>query len=457
MNNTNNQIKTEEQTAYERKLAALGFGKDSAPKAAKSLSETIPNKLVQGFGGVVGEYADYINSISPALNPHTAFLGSLSFCSFCASRHYRTESNLTPELYIVALCPSGGGKDLPRKTNQELAFQIGAVDNVVMDIASGEGGEDAIMDHAKILAQIDEFDTLLRAIAEDRGGTKESLVRFLLQAYSSAGGMLKRRQKARGKDSQNSRSFCHRPGLIIFGTGIKSMFFAALNERAMMNGMFARMLVCPCAGREEVRDVKWTEIPQRIVSRFASIAGSAKFITESKVETWRIPDKPNEKPNPMVVPMDDSARMELERITIDADQWYHSFPDTEDGEPGRAIANRRRENAIRLALLRAVSRENVSPIITAEDLKWGESFAKWSQGAMLKAAAEYCFTNPFDEQLMRVKRMLKGGKVVTKRDICRSLHIKVEDVDAVIDALIMDGSMERTSDNFNAFRAVKAG
>lgn len=451
--------KSDEQLEYERKLAAMGFGptaiKDK-PKT-KRLPDTIPDDLVKSFGGVVGEYADYINETSAAVNRHTAFLGALAFCSFCASRRYRTRSNLTPELYLVALCPSGGGKDYPRKCNMDLGFQIGAVDNIVNDIASGEGGEDAIMAHAKLLAQIDEFDTLLRAIAEDRGGTKESLIRFILQAYTSGGSGMKRRQKARGKDAQDSRSYCHRPGLTIFGTGIKSLFFAALNARAMCNGMFARMLICPCMVRETVRDVTWREIPQNIVAQFRAIAGSTTA-SVGRIETLRLPDKPDEKPNPMMVDFADlSAVDELARIGVEAETWYNTFPETEDGEPGRAIANRRREHSLRLALVRAISRNPTRPAITTEDLRWGESFTKWSQTTMLRAAAEFCFESPFDERLKKVKRMLKTATRITKRDVCRLLHITVDEVDAVVDALVLEGEIVQDEDNRAYFINAKRG
>lgn len=446
-------MKTDIQIQYERRLAAMGFG-PTAIKTGGKKSDTLPDELVRSFGGVVGEYADYINDTSAALNQHTAFLGALAFCSFCASRRYRTRSNLTPELYLVALCPSGGGKDYPRKCNLDLGFQIGAIDNVVNDIASGEGGEDAIMEHAKILAQIDEFDTLLRAIAEDRGGTKESLVRFLLQAFTSAGGGLKRRQKARGKDAQNSKSYCHRPGLVIFGTGIKSLFFSALNARALNNGMFARMMVCPCKVRDTIRDVTWHEIPQGIVSKFQGMAGST-VTQRGNIETLRLPDHPDVKPQPIVVDFEnDRAVDELARIGVEAETWYNTFPETEDGEPGRAIANRRRENVLRVALVRAISRDYSCPFITVNDLRWGEQFVKWSQNAMLRAASEYCFANPFDEMLKKVKRFAADRSHFGKRDVCRLLHINADEINAILDTLVIEGSIESDPDLRNAWRAV---
>lgn len=432
----------------------MGFG-PSAIKASEKRNDTLPDDLVQSFGGIVGEYAGYINDTSAALNQHTAFLGALAFCSFCASRRYRTRSNLTPELYLVALCPSGGGKDYPRKCNADLGFRIGAADNVVNDIASGEGGEDAIMEHAKLLAQIDEFDTLLHAIAEDRGGTKESLVRFLLQTFTSSGSGMKRRQKARGKDSQDSKAYCHRPGLVIFGTGIKSLFFSALNARALNNGMFARMMVCPCKVRESVRDVTWREIPNAIVDTFKKIAGTV-YVDRGGKEIMKLPDYPDVKPQPEIVDLEnDRAVFELARISSDAETWYDSFPDTEDGEPGRAIANRRRENVLRVAMVRAISRDYACPLITADDLLWGEQFVKWSQNAMMRAASEYCFANPFDEMMKKVKRFASERSHFGKRDICRLLHVNIEEISSVIDTLVIEGAIEEDPDIRNRWRAVR--
>lgn len=392
--------------------------------------------------GIIEEQTSYTESISRYPNRRTAFVGAIAMLSFAAGRRYRTDDNTRTNEYFVCYANSGAGKDAPRKVNRSIAVECGCSKCISESIGSGEGLQDAILTRAKILLQTDEFDTLVRAIAEDKSGAKESMVREILTEYSSAGSMISRRTLscATQKSGGSTKDVCIHPHLCIFGSTVGQYLFETLNDRVLENGLCARCLMVDCGKRQKRQPAKWRAVPSGIVDAYRSIMGAS--LVGGK---YSIPDIPDEKCDETVIGYDRDA-FDLNESTLDRyDAEYNALNDGLHAAE-QSFKARTGEHMTKLAMVYAISENPIDPMITVDAIKWADWFVTHCQSSMLRNVERYTAANPHEQNVKRILRSLEKCKTTTKREITKNLRLPVSSAEEVIEYMITAGHIVETDE-----------
>lgn len=404
-------------------------------KAAKDESTLLPLELTH-VPGLIEEQTEYTESITLYPNRRTAFVGALAMLSFATGRRYRTENNTRTNEYLVCYANSGAGKDAPRKVNKAIAVECGCASCVGDVIGSGEGLQDVLLSRAKYLLQSDEFDTLIRAIAEDRSGSKESLVRELLTEYSSSGSMITKRALSTAISRANGgKDYCIAPHFCFFGSTVGQYLFETLNDRVLENGLVARCLLVDCGHRQPRAAPKWRAVPDSIVDAYREILRS-----ECANGRYSIPDAPDVKNEMTVVRYERDAFDLNERILDRYDAEYNALNDGQHAAE-QSFRARSGEHLTKMAMLYAISRDRAEPVITAAALEWADAFVTHCQQSMLRNVERYTSANPHEANVKRILRKLEKRPTITMREITRCLRLPVATAEEVIEYMIAVGDI----------------
>lgn len=339
---------------------------DPAPKAF-----TVPEHLYN-VPGFVSKVMDYCLQTAPYPNRALAFAGALALQAFLCSRKVRTEGDLRPNMYLLALAPSGAGKDWPRKLNKEILFRAGYADAIGDRFASAEGIEDEIFRNPAILFQTDEFDGLIQAMSKTGEPLFENMMGMLLTLYGSANTFHYRRKKA---GDASGGAVCN-PHLNLFGTAIPIHFYNALNERMLTNGLLSRMLIIDAVTKRAGQRSGIIDPPETIV-------GIAKWWREKAAGG----DLAMVNPEPMTVPSTTEAAAIFDGLREECDAEYNAA--AADDEVRRTVYSRICEMAQKLALIYAASASAGEPVIDEAAARWAAELATTQANRMLTMASKW--------------------------------------------------------------------
>ena len=383
---------TDAQLEIGRRMAAALLAEPKTPaKATETQTFTIPEHLY-AVPGLVSKVMDYCLQTAPYPNRTLAFAGALALQAFLCSRKVRTEGDIRPNLYLLALAPSGAGKDWPRKLNKEILVRAGYADAIGDRFASAEGIEDEIFRSPSLLFQTDEFDGLIQAMSKTGEPLYENMMAMLLTLYGSASSYHYRRKKA---GDQTGGAVCN-PHLNLFGTAIPIHFYNALNERMLTNGLLSRMLILDAATKRAGQRSGIIDPPDAIV-------GIAKWWKEKACGG----DLAMVNPEPMTVPATPEAAAIFDGLRDKCDAEYNAA--AADDELRRTVYARVGEMAQKLALIYAASANAGEPVIDALAARWAAELATTQANRMLAMAARWACQSEDEKGCAKILAKLESA------------------------------------------------
>ena len=414
-----------------------GFMIKAKPRAVAIVPEPIkptledpgvlPDRLLR-CPGFISEVMDHCLETAPYPNPVMAFCGALSLQAVLAGRRVCDPGDNRTNLYLLGLAHSAAGKDWPRKLNVRILQEVGMADCIGERFASGEGIQDALHVTPAMLFQTDEIDGLLQSINKARDARHEQIMSTLLTMYSSANSVYPMRRKA-GKDAP---SIINQPNMVIFGTAIPNHYYAALSERMLTNGLFARMLIFECGKRGKGQEPKIRPVPE-------SVLETARWWEDYRPGAGNLVDW---NPRPAIVPHDSRAAAMLVEARHNAEVEYDKAEEANDSV-GTTVWGRVSEQARKLALLHAVSRRCRDPVIDAESTQWAIEVVEHQTRRMLFMAASHVAENPFHAECLKVLEKLRRSP---ERTLPHSVLLKRMKKDAktfqeLIETLVQQGDV----------------
>ncbi|MCM2369437.1 DUF3987 domain-containing protein [Aporhodopirellula aestuarii] len=396
-------------SAATRQLASEGYGKakdndvnlssfldglsgatkpKAKPPAEPELPDPgpVPESLLQ-VPGFVSNVMSHCLDTAPYPNPTLAFAGAIALLATLAGRKVRDPGDNRTNLYLLGLAHSAEGKDWPRKLNVQILHQVGLADCIGERFASGEGIQDALHLTPSMLFQTDEVDGMLQSIKKSNDARYENVLSTLLTMYSSANTVYPMRRKA-GKESPGT---IDQPSLVVFGTAIPNHYYAALSERMLTNGFFARMMILECGQRGEGQEPKIAEVPDTIID-------VARWWADYKpgggnLGTWH--------PRPRIVPHDDTAKGILVEARLHAEREY-AKAERKNDSVSTTVWGRVNEQTRKLALLYAISANHESPVIDEPAAKWAMTLVDHLTQRMLFMASSHVAESPFATDCLKV-------------------------------------------------------
>jgi hypothetical protein len=395
------------------------------PIAALADPGPVPLSLMRA-PGFISEVMDLTLARAHRPNQPLAFAGAIALQAVLAGRKIKDIQGSRTNPYLMALAPSGTGKDFPRQVNAAILHRAGLIHSYSDRFASGEGLEDAMLLSPAMLFQTDEIDHMLRAVTKDRDGSKEGISGSLLRLFSAANSIFPMRRKA----GQQQPGVINQPCLVLFGTAVPEHFYAAINSKMATDGLLARMVILE-AGERGAHQIgkNLDDIPARLLD----------------TATWWRNFAPggnlsSENPQPAMVPWSADVEPYFMEIAGEADTHWEKANSKGD-ETGRAYWSRAVQHASTLALIRAASEDYKSPRITRESMAWAWDIARHSIAHTLYQIGGYSAESAFDAERLKLIRRLRNAGAIPARELMRFSRLKKRDFDDLIDTMTTSGEL----------------
>lgn len=363
--------------------------------------------------GALRLFIDHCERTAMSPQPFLALAAGICLVGALAGRRYRTSTDLRTNIYAIGVADSGAGKDHARKQivrclyAANLPHYLGG-----SDVASGAGLRSAIVRHPSMLFQIDEFGDWIASVLGEKASThRKQIAAMLKELYSSASGPWQGTeyadQSAQGKPKQD----IHQPNACLYGTTTPGQFWAAVAGANMHDGLLARMLlfVSPCSYPDE-RDPDLSAPSPDLIAALQAIAAGpgdsgnlGALMLASTV------------PEPLTVP--ETAEATAARRALRQDQLKQQRK--HEGTYVTAIAGRLAENAMKLALVRAISRDPAAPVIDASDVAWGRALAQHCVDTLLREASQNVADSDYERKINRALSYIRKHGPISARDMVR--------------------------------------
>ena len=384
----------------------------------------LPKELMD-MPGFVNGLKEYTMRTAPRPNEVLAFAGALAMLAHLSGRASRDRRGTRTNLYLAALADTGMGKDEPRVVNKRIAEAVNALHAVPDSIASGEGLEDAVAANPSLLLQTDEADTLLTAM---RGSDSRAsrMNEMLLRLFTESRGAHAMRQRAGNGAVQVVRE----PHLTLLATGIPKFFYRSLSEKAIENGLLGRCLFFETDAFCPLGEMKPESPPPEVLAAASRLSARELASQESGIVTPALVDETPE------------ASERLRSVFAFCDEMTRRLRASELGTAA-ALYVRLPEKLLKLAMLRAISRDDQNPVMEAPDIDWSALLATHVTKRMIYMTQFYVSEGKFDSLKKRLLAMLaRAGGTMDRASLLKNMHIDVDTFRKVIKTLHMCNMIE---------------
>ena len=368
-----------------------------------------PKPLPTGWDQVGGVIADMMALMATtAKRPQPVLALGASLCAIGAlmGRKYRTESNTRSNLYVVGIAESGAGKNHSRVVINELFRKAGLLQYLGGNkIASGSGLLTAIQRQPAILFQLDEFGMFLSAAADRKRSPRYvcEILDLMTELYTTSGTTYFGIEYA-SNQLNNAHRAIHQPCACIYGTTTPLHFWQALQASNVADGSLARFLILESEDDFPNSNELFGTIdpPQDLIDRLLLIHQGGGQLNGNLTDVGAIDEV---LVDPRVVPMTAQARDAFRVL----DHELLGRLRLSRGTGFSSILARIEENATKLALIRAVSRDAVTPQIEDHDAHWGIALSRHCAELTIREATARVSENQVESNHKRALQILRDG------------------------------------------------
>ncbi len=369
-------------------------------------------------GGVIADMMALMAATAKRPQPVLALGASLCAIGALMGRKYRTESNIRSNLYVVGIAESGAGKNHSRVVINELFRKANLLQYLGGNkIASGSGLLTAIQRQPAILFQLDEFGMFLSAAADRKRSPRYvcEILDLLTELYTTSGTTYFGVEYA-STQHNNAHRAIHQPCACIYGTTTPLHFWQALQASNVADGSLARFLIMESEDDFPDSNEAFGVIdpPQDLIDRLILIHQGGGKLNGNLTDVGAIDEV---LVDPRVVPMTAQARATFRQL----DQELVERLRTSRGTGYSSILARIEENATKLALIRAVSRDPVDPQIEDHDAEWGIMLSRHCAELTIREASARVSENQVESHHKRAMQILRdaGMAGMSKSDFTR--------------------------------------
>jgi len=407
-----------------------------------------PKPMPAGWDQVGGVIADLMTLMAAtAKRPQPVLALGASLCAIGAlmGRKYRTESNIRSNLYVVGIAESGAGKNHSRIVINELFRKANLLQYLGGNkIASGSGLLTAIQRQPAILFQLDEFGMFLSAAADRKRSPRYvcEILDLMTELYTTSGTTYFGVEYA-STQHNNAHRAIHQPCACIYGTTTPLHFWQALQASNVADGSLARFLIMESEDDFPDSNEAFGVIdpPQDLIDKLILIHQGGGKLNGNLTDVGAIDEV---LIDPRVVPMTPKARDTFRQL----DQELVGRLRTSRGTGYSSILARIEENATKLALIRAVSRDPVDPQIEDHDAEWGIKLSRHCAELTIREASARVSENQVESHHKRAMQILRdAGKAgMTKTEFTRRTQfMDHRQRDGVLRTLSEAGLIEATT------------
>ncbi|THK38125.1 DUF3987 domain-containing protein [Ensifer sp. MPMI2T] len=397
----------------------------------------------QAAGGLLGQIAQWAYDTSRRPVPEFSIMAAVAFMSVMFGRRAVGPTGAGLNVYMVGIAGPGFGKEHPLKAVQTLAvdlqmpFLIGPG-----EVTSGSAIEKVVRRRPVFLMPWDEMGVVLQSV-NGRGSSSwaQTIRKVLLEIFSKSTSMWSGKEHADPeKDSSAEPVFM--PTVSLMGMSTPTTFYKGITEESLTDGFVARLVVTEPTMRPDrhsappvlVTPVSLINAVKRCRDDFPKPGG------DLAQAMWR---QATSRPTLHTVPWETD---EAEKRWTDIEDWQ--IAEIEDNGASEGIVGRTAEHVIKLATIRAISRNPSAPSVSVEDVEWGHAITQASLTSINRGVEEYMAGSQFEELCKAILSALRASKdkslpqsqLVRKRGVSKADDRMVEQA---IKRLVLAGEIEQ--------------
>ena len=386
----------------------------------------LPDALTR-VPGLVGLITDWIVATAPRPQRGLALGAALTLVGTAAGRKFGGPTNSGTHLYVMALAPTGAGKDAP----------IQAISRILDASAMGaHQGAPQFMSMSSVVAQLrsnpqclsamDEFGSFLKRVNNKKAmGHEQAITGVLRTAWGCSFGSFMTPAWA---DRQSEKVIA--PAMSIYGASTQQEFYSAIEGGDIFNGFLNRFLTISTA----IKPAKCKpsadpfDVPSAITDAMIGIYQAGGALLGPTMHSG-VANRPA-----ITVPWEcEQAERVYTRLDEDIDAL----------EIETEMWSRTAEMALRMATIRAIGANHLNPRISVEDMEWGRDIAIWSAERMTGDADDFMSENDNQANTKKILKIIREGGRVTYRRIYDGTRGKLlrREIDALLGTLIDVGKI----------------
>lgn len=322
--------------------------------------------------GVLGNIVNYYNATDGNNQPLFAVQCALSTCSVLLARNFETNYSNRSSLFFMNIAKSGTGKEHAKKIMEKILTACKKDDLISGEgYTSGSGVLSALMEKPRHITVIDEFSKYMQA-AQNKNGSSNLMEAnsYLMQATSKLDGTIRPKSfstigltNERKKQMQNMRVV--NPAITLLAMTTPNDFFQTIDVSAISDGFLNRFVICDSNVERSIRKHKEViDVPQNIIDWCNKINSRCLTITENSFE------------EPTLTTL--SFSKDAFDIQVKFQEYCIKQANILERFHMEAMTARLNENAMRIALIHALSRDFECEIIEYEDMLWAIEWVKYN-------------------------------------------------------------------------------
>lgn len=394
----------------------------SVKKAEQSQPKSIPvSPDLMEVGGVLQIIMEECARTAIRAQPFLWLGTAICAVGTLAGRRYESPTGLRTNIYVAGVADSGSGKDHGASVVRR-AFTAADLERFLggENLASGAGLLQSLAGHPARLFVLDELGMFLKTV------TGKNAAPHMAEIWSEFIKIFSRaKEKYFGKeyanrDGKNERIDIWYPHPCVYGMTTPSTFWAALEGGSMLDGGLARFLLFMSNQDLPPRNKRPgnSETPTDLIDALQSVAHGPGVapVGGNLPATHFVPMSAKLQGEVYRVPMTDEADDIHDRhMDIDQDGWAIR----RKGTPDVPIISRLGENAIKLALVRAISTNPVAPVIGTIEIEWGWKLALHCARSMLREASRFIADSDYERKLNKALDIIQRHGPITEYEMLR--------------------------------------
>lgn len=313
----------------------------------------------ESAGGLLADISKWITSTAIIPVPELSLTSALALIGgmFGDKALGPTSSGLN--LFLTTVMGVASGKGHAPKSIVALAASAGKPGAVTNgDPTSYAAIERMLRKNSSTVVVMDEFGVTLQDInAKRTNAASASIRKFLLAIYDQADSVFHGRQYA-SDETKKDDSPIDGPALTVLGMTTPTTLYAGLSDASLNDGFLSRFIFIEGKGP--------TAIKPPTLNRKATMP--AALVAALKKAQTDFPKPKGIGAKKLMIPFAGGESGDAYQLWTQVFLWQH---DRGWSEREHHINGRAAENTIRLASIRAVSRDPSAPEITEEDVAWG--------------------------------------------------------------------------------------
>jgi hypothetical protein len=399
-------------------------------------SDIFPRDLLD-VEGLLGQFmAECERSAPERRQPIYALAAGVCVVGALAGRRYRSDTDLRTNLYAAILGESSSGKGHSQRVASRLLHEAGLSRYLCGDYQSGAALATELVAHPALLSIVDEFGIWLAGLTGDRAPRHLADIRKkLMTLFSAASDYVPGGSYA--DPSVRQRKDIHQPHLCFLGAGTPDHFFGAMQSGALKDGFIPRFLVFkpdeffPTLVENPVP----LEISADMILAAQEIAGASPLDGDL---SGLMPMRHDTAHPAALVPFTGNGQAEHDRQRKRREAIIQGGC---IGFQSKELIGKLGEHAVKLAMVRAISRDPQNPEMDQLCVSWGWRVAEHCMHTINGMAHRHIADNRVESESKRVRNLIAdaGAEGIKQRDLIqrtRFLDIKQR---ALVLAGLVDG------------------